>query len=54
MHHQDAEIHEEQAAAEEAICESLSITPCIVEHTMVAMPSHSKRNLLSRSAGDSG
>ena len=51
MHYQDAEIHEEQAAAEEAICKTLSISPCSNAHTMVVMPSHSQQNLLSRSAG---
>ena len=46
MHHQDAKVHEEQAAAEETICEALSLAYCGVARSMLHMPTHLMQKLL--------
>ena len=47
VHHQDAKVHEEQAAAEETICEALSFSYCVVARGMIPMPTQLTQKLLS-------
>ena len=54
VHHQDAEVHEEQAAAEETICEALSFAYCGVARSMAAMPRQWTQKLLTYVAQASG
>lgn len=46
VHHQDAKVHEEQAAAEETICEALSFAYYGVERGMIPIPMQLTQKLL--------
>ena len=47
VHHQDAKVYEEQAAAEETICEALSFACCGIARDMIPMPTQLTQKLLS-------